>query len=61
MDKKEIHKLIDTVIKQSSKKELKIFLAQIEEMLIIPIENILQLNNKELKEVKENILLTLKN
>tara|TARA_R100000995_G_C3399653_1_gene84287 strand:+ start:414 stop:599 length:186 start_codon:yes stop_codon:yes gene_type:complete len=61
MNKKETIKLINTVIKQSSKKELEIFLKQIQEMLIIPIQNVLHLNNKELKEIEKNILLILKN
>ena len=61
MTKKQIIKLINVVIKQSSKKELKIFLKQIQEMLVIPIQNVLQLNKKELKEIEKNILLSLKN
>ena len=61
MTKKQIIKLINVVIKQSSKKELEIFLKQIQEMLVIPIQNVLQLNKKELKEIEKNILLSLKN
>ena len=61
MNKKQTIKLINVVIKQSSKKELKIFLKQIQEMIVIPIQNVLQLNKKELKEIEQNILTTLKN
>lgn len=61
MNKIQIIKLINTTIKQSSKKDLEIFLKQIQEMLVIPIQNVLQLNKKELKEIEKNILSTLKN
>jgi len=61
MTKKEIKKLINVVIKQSTKKDLEIFLKQIQEMLVIPVQNVLKLNKKELKEIEQNILTTLKN
>jgi hypothetical protein len=56
MNKKDIRKLIDVVINQSSKKDNSIFLTQIEEFIAIPVVNILQLNNKELKELKKTLL-----
>tara|TARA_R110002020_G_scaffold105819_6_gene246571 strand:+ start:690 stop:878 length:189 start_codon:yes stop_codon:yes gene_type:complete len=60
METKEIKKLIRVTINQSNKTDLKIFLLQIQEMILIPIHNVLGLNKNELKEVEELINVKLK-
>ena len=56
MTTKDIKKMIKVVVNQSSKEEIKVFLAQVEEMIIIPIHNVLGLNNEELKELRQTLL-----
>lgn len=55
MTTNEIKKLIKVTIKQSSKKDLKIFLLQIKKMILIPVCNSLGLNKEELQEIEKLI------
>tara|TARA_R100000353_G_C6397403_1_gene166607 strand:- start:7 stop:213 length:207 start_codon:yes stop_codon:yes gene_type:complete len=54
--KEQTIKLINVVLNQSTKKDIQIFINQLDEMILIPIQNALNLNKEELKEVRKTAL-----
>tara|TARA_R110002020_G_scaffold167186_1_gene355408 strand:+ start:375 stop:575 length:201 start_codon:yes stop_codon:yes gene_type:complete len=54
-------KLINVVLNQSTKEEIETFINQLDEMILIPIQNALNLNKEELKEVKKTALKIMNN
>ena len=54
--KEQTIKLINVVLNQSTKEDIQIFVNQLDEMILIPIQNALNLNKEELKEVRKTAL-----
>jgi hypothetical protein len=54
-------KLINVVLNQSTKEDIKIFISQLDKMILIPIQNTLNLNKEELKEVRKTALKIMNN
>ena len=54
--KEQTIKLINVALNQSTKEDIKIFINQLDEMILIPIQNALNLNKEELKEVRKTAL-----
>ena len=54
--KEQTIKFINVVLNQSTKEDIQIFVNQLDEMILIPIQNALNLNKEELKEVRKTAL-----
>ena len=54
--KEQTIKFINVVLNQSTKEDIQIFINQLDEMILIPIQNALNLNKEELKEVRKTAL-----
>ena len=54
--KEQTLKLINVVLNQSTKEDIQIFINQLDELILIPIQNALNLNKEELKEVRKTAL-----
>ena len=54
--KEQTIKLINVVLNQSTKEDIQIFINQLDELILIPIQNALNLNKEELKEVRKTAL-----
>lgn len=54
--KEQTIKFINVVLNQSTKEDIQIFINQLDELILIPIQNALNLNKEELKEVRKTAL-----